>query len=146
MPTLHEWLECDGLPVAKCNAYRSRRGLPMLEGGSPAVTTKIGVPTPQPSQRTESHRPLPMPSLLQRVHHFIVALQQHRAAGSPVCDDDQLRARLTICQACEQFDGQHCRICGCFCGANASFLNKLAWADQACPHPDGAKWGATTSH
>lgn len=26
MPTIKQWLECEGLPVAKCNRYRERHG------------------------------------------------------------------------------------------------------------------------
>lgn len=142
MPTLEEWLECRGLPVAKCNAYRSRRGLPLLEDSEQAVTEQRPVQTAVVRPRTETPPRLPMPSLLQRVRTFMVAAHRHQAAGAPMCDDVQLEARLNICQSCEQFDGQHCRVCGCRCGAGQNYFNKLAWADASCPHPSGAKWEA----
>lgn len=143
MPTLQQWIDCRGLPVDKCNAYRRHRGLPPLSesapGKTPGYRTGALARIPHPAL-AEVPVPLPMPSLLQRARNFLTAEQEHRAAGSPMCDDNQLQSRLEICQSCEQFDGWHCRVCGCFCGAGQTYFNKLAWADQSCPHPDGPKW------
>lgn len=96
-------------------------------------------PTPSP------HRQQPLPSLLQRALNFGQSLTQHVAAGMPVASQEVIEQRFQICQGCEQFDGQHCRVCGCRCGGQRSFFNKLARADQACPHPDGPKWTAALS-
>lgn len=37
MPTLHEWIDCVGLPVAKCNGYRRIKGLPPLDNATSPV-------------------------------------------------------------------------------------------------------------
>lgn len=36
MPTLQKWIDCEGLPVAKCNGYRRHRGLPPLPDNATA--------------------------------------------------------------------------------------------------------------
>lgn len=47
MPSVQEWIDCDGLPAAKCNAYRRRRGLPPIPNArlpqlDHTVTTESG--------------------------------------------------------------------------------------------------------
>lgn len=44
MPTLQEWIDCKNLPMATCNAYRERHGLPPLPTPqSPNVTARTPV-------------------------------------------------------------------------------------------------------
>jgi len=134
MPTLPEWIECraaDGraLPLGKCNAYRQTQGLPPLD--SPAAPEVSRKPTVQQ----------PLPPLWKRAWNFVSASTQHLNAGRPKCSEEQIQARLAICEACDLFDGKHCRECGCACNGTSNFMNKLAWADQECPHPAGPKWG-----
>lgn len=88
--------------------------------------------------------PKPLPSLLERAGTFLKAAAGHIAKGSPQCTEEQIAARLAICEVCPLFDQQHCTACGCACNSKKTFLNKLAWADQSCPHPDGARWTAIT--
>ncbi len=76
---------------------------------------------------------------LGRIARFAGAYAQHVSNGKPKASQEQIDERLGVCQACPHLKGTHCGLCGCACGSNKKFLNKLAWADQACP--DG-RWGA----
>lgn len=51
MPTLAEWIECVGLPIATCNGYRVRHGLPAL------TTHPERIPSRSGSQEKSSSRP-----------------------------------------------------------------------------------------
>jgi hypothetical protein len=81
------------------------------------------------------------PSPVRKALNFSKAAIGHLLAGSPTCSQEQIDARLAICRACPFFTGSACSHIECGCNVNAArtYLNKLAWADQACP--DG-KWGA----
>ena len=137
MPSVHEWVRCrtdagDELPLADCNRLRSFKGLEPLTAIEPAASQPL---------KTRSERQKPMPPLWQRVTTFADAAVRHKAIGSPIASDVLIRERLAICQSCPQFDGAHCRECGCGCKSQSTYFNKLAWADASCPHPDGPKWG-----
>lgn len=56
MPTLQEWIDCKGLPVAKCNEYRQLRGQPLLEDNG----TKAGsvYKNPRKSKEKQENPPL----------------------------------------------------------------------------------------
>lgn len=139
MATIQEWLDgqtADGreLDTAIANIYRRRRGLQPLEralapGGSPDF---------YPGCSSTAKK---LPSRSQRAVNFAKSAVKHAAAGSPKAPQDVIDARLAICKACDKFDGNRCTVCGCGCSAKAAYLNKLSWADQTCPHPDGPKWG-----
>lgn len=81
------------------------------------------------------------PSLAGRARNFARAYVQHRKAGSPKATDEQVAARFAVCQSCELFTpkGEGQGICSHkSCGCNLkrvglAGLNKLRWADQACP-------------
>ena len=128
MPTLQEWIECEDLPVKTCNGYRKRHGYPLLPCDS-------GVATPEKTS---------VP-LWKKAASFASAATKHILAGRPKASPEQIQARLEICRACELFERNHCKQCGCACNGTANFMNKLAWADQECPHPAGPKWGTTGS-
>jgi len=146
MPTLSEWFACEGLPLKKCNAYRQRHGLPVLAAPENDSVTEETVPVAslRRSDGVKVAARQALPSFFQRAMTFMKALRRHQSAGFPVCNQQQLKERLEICQACDQFDGQHCQICGCRCGAGHGFLNKLSWADASCPDPRGPKWGSVS--
>jgi len=129
MASLSEWLRCrtdDGeqLPLWKCNKYRKAKGMSPIHGETEdsAIETKP-------------------PSLVHRAVKFASAATKHILSGRPKATPDQISARLEICKTCDLFDGKHCKECGCACNGSANFMNKLAWADQECPHPAGPKWG-----
>lgn len=81
------------------------------------------------------------PNLVHRAVKFASAATKHILSGRPKATPDQIAARLEICNTCDLFDGKHCKECGCACNGTSNFMNKLAWADQECPHPAGPKWG-----
>jgi hypothetical protein len=90
----------------------------------------------------EGPPPPPPPSIFKKLTHFAPALIGHVLGGMPSCTQEQIDARLAICRACP---GGHylpdpdnpnlgvCTNCGCNAGREQKFLNKLGWADQACP-------------
>jgi hypothetical protein len=98
----------------------------------------VTVPTKHPPERihhacvaTET----PASGLIERGLHFGAALAQHVAAGLPKATEEQRHERLLICERCPTYDraSQICSDCGCNCNGRKEFLNKLNWADQACP-------------
>lgn len=89
------------------------------------------------------------PKLINKVANFVAAATQHAIAGNPTVTEEQMKARLVICQGCELFKlnknavGGVCthETCGCNIQDNLNYLNKIAWADQECPI---GKWGKET--
>lgn len=73
------------------------------------------------------------PSLFQRVRTFAGALVGHVKDGMTKCSEDEIQARLAVCQSCPSFTGSHCKECGCACSAQSRFFNKLAWRSESCP-------------
>lgn len=146
------------LTIEKCNKWRVAFSLPPLPGTVPPPRTtrnrastnggtgiggKDAAKLERKPKATGSPKP-EMPSLLARAGTFLKAAARHIVKGSPQCTEEQIAARLAICEACPLFDNNHCTACGCACNSKKKFLNKLAWADQSCPHPDGARWTAIT--
>lgn len=90
------------------------------------------------------------PGALQLAGNFARAAAQHVRAGSPQATDEQVAERFSICQSCELFkliaDGQgQCLHPSCGCNlkkVGLTGLNKLRWAEQACPI---GKWPAVSS-
>ncbi len=135
-------IECESLPPRRraicrgevygesdTNSLRERWGLPPLQrsavhGGSPK------------SQWDQSRSPL-----WKKAVRFASAATKHILSGRPKATPDQISSRLEICKTCDLFGGKHCKECGCACDGTSNFMNKLAWADQECPHPAGPKWG-----
>ncbi|MBI3839593.1 MAG: hypothetical protein HY288_16860 [Planctomycetia bacterium] len=84
------------------------------------------------------------PSLFKRIKNFAPALITHARHGFPKCTQEQMDARHAICRACpggfyiRDIENPNLGICGhkdcgCSAGREERFLNKLGWADQACP-------------
>lgn len=89
--------------------------------------------------------PPPMPPLSERLANWAIAQKEHIAAGSPKCTEEQMAARLAICEACDKFDGRFCRVCGCGCSkAESTWFNKLYHANARCPL-DPPKWVAVVA-
>ena len=78
------------------------------------------------------------PSLPKKLKNFALSAIKHAVNGMPTCTQEEINERLEICKGCKWFRGGRCAKCGCACGNNKKFLNKLAWADQKCPI---GKWG-----
>lgn len=82
----------------------------------------------------------PLPSLLERAVSFGKAMAKHAADGGELCTEEEITARLEICQKCEFFIIKQeiplmgkCSKCGCNCNNRQTFLNKLALPGQSCP-------------
>lgn len=90
------------------------------------------------------------PSLARRIKNFTKAAIAHAINAAPTCGDGEIARRHAICRACELYEPspdnpqvgtcQHPE-CGCCLDRDATYLSKLAWADQSCPLK---KWLATT--
>jgi hypothetical protein len=94
------------------------------------------------AQRRAAAAQQPAPRLFKRLANFTLAAIRHLGAGSPTCDQATIDARLAICRECEWYrpDAENPELgtcahadCGCALGREEKFLNKLAWADEACP-------------
>lgn len=89
------------------------------------------------------------PGVARMAGNFAKAYASHVIAGRPQATDEQVAERFAICQGCELYkstgEGRgQClhESCGCYLklvGVNG--LNKLRWADQACPL---GKWQAVS--
>lgn len=55
-------------------------------------------------------------------------------------NEQQIQERLAICQTCEYFARDHCKLCGCGLSDKVSLTNKIAHPNQQCPH-NPPKWG-----
>ena len=94
--------------------------------------------------------PLPKrPGPVALAANLVAATAEHAAAGFPQASPEDVAARFAVCQACELFkpaDDSSGICCHSSCGCNlkavgVTGLNKLAWAEQACPI---GKWQAVS--
>jgi len=72
-------------------------------------------------------------SFAQKLTNFAKATAQHISKGMPMCNEQQILERHSICEGCEFFRDKTCTKCGCPISRDRLFASKLAWADQACP-------------
>lgn len=72
---------------------------------------------------------------MYRIINFIKSLYFHIGAGLPKSTQDEIDYRYKICLECNEFNKtkEECYICGCNINNKKILMNKLAWADQACP-------------
>ena len=54
------------------------------------------------------------------------------------CSEEQIDARLAICNTCEFYKDNSCLHCGCVIVRESNYMNKLAHKEQSCPIN---KWG-----
>lgn len=73
------------------------------------------------------------PTFIQKLKNFAKSTIDHIMVGSPTCSEELIEKRYKICQSCENFHNNSCRLCGCYLHRNKKFVSKLAWADQKCP-------------
>jgi hypothetical protein len=69
-----------------------------------------------------------MRSLLAKAYSASQEVGTWAAHGFPLAERE---SRLAICRACEQFEADHCKLCGCYMPA------KAALATACCP---AGKW------
>jgi hypothetical protein len=83
--------------------------------------------------------------------NFAHAAKAHFDAGMPQASDEQVAERFAICAACPLYkkkddESGSCNHSKCGCNVKAvglSGLNKLRWAEQACP---AGHWGAVDAY
>lgn len=97
-------------PIEDTNRFRVRHGL-----------------QPLPVQTAE------MPSLIVRGINLTVAAWRHAMNGFKCRSEPEIERLLEVCRGCPEFTGRWCQKCGCNCGGNETFLNKLAWQSERCP-------------
>ena len=110
----------------KCNAAAGKSDHRIL-GGSGGGTSTGKIP----------QTPL---TTVERVKSAAKAAKDYIANGGKLLDESQIAERLAICQTCDQFENNACKLCGCGCTRKATFTNKLAHPLQECPHKP-PKWG-----
>ena len=119
-------------PTLKAHAaFREQRGLPPL----PATVKRSLIV--QPRELRPPQTPL---TFLERAISAGKCAAGVAVNGFNPLSEEQIAARLAICETCDQFVNSKCKLCGCSCGAGQKLLNKLAHADQQCPY-DPPKWG-----
>lgn len=72
-------------------------------------------------------------SLIVRLAHFANSLSAHIHDGMKKCTQEEILARLKICESCASFQNERCMECHCNCKVDRVFLNKLAWRSEKCP-------------
>lgn len=73
------------------------------------------------------------PSLGSKVLNFAKSAINHVANGAPLCTEDQIEKRYSVCNGCEFLQDNSCTKCGCPISRTKHFVSKIAWADQECP-------------
>lgn len=126
--------ECEVLTGRKRAICRGEAGIPE-DGPSGRRAYRVAWGIDKPQDVTQS--PQALPSLVIRGWNFANALARWALAGMPRRTQEQIDARLAICQACPALQNDHCTKCGCACVENNRLINKLALATEKCP--DG-KW------
>lgn len=131
---VHSRLNIVSNPVCEACAWRA---IPCAQPRD--VPDELPTPAPKPPK---------VPPLYKRLSNFTAAAIGHVLKGCPTCSDEQITARLAVCQACPLFKPSaedsgkgvctHEK-CGCGIGRGGAFLRKLAWQDQQCPL---GKWRA----
>ncbi len=76
------------------------------------------------------------PSLAERAWNFAQAVTEFVADGCTVLSREQYQGRLSICDWCEQREGNFCLACGCLLAA------KAAMRSEDCPL---GRWPSATS-
>lgn len=137
-----QWIDCDASPdPVRCKRLHAVKAT--IEATPPPFSDAS-----QPPEATQGDaNRIKTPGLIQRGVNFTKAATNHVLAGRPKATQEQIDERLAICQACPLYNAakELCTKCGCSCGGKKTFLNKLAWADSVCPHPDGPRWIAVLS-
>lgn len=78
------------------------------------------------------------PGVARKVVNFAKSAVLHMASGMPMCTQEQIDARFSICQGCEFYKDGACQKCGCPLNREKQFISKLSWANEKCPV---GKWG-----
>ena len=65
-----------------------------------------------------------------------------KEAEAARCSQEEIDARLAICDSCEYYENDTCLQCGCAISRDRVFGNKLAYKDKECPI---GKWGRITN-
>jgi hypothetical protein len=89
-----------------------------------------GVATPATQDMHPSAEP---PPLIIRGLNFAAAWARSGLGGFKRCTQQEIEARLAICQECPNLKDNHCQLCGCACVADNQLMNKLAMKTASCP-------------
>lgn len=100
------------------------------------------VPPPRPCQSPRTGKMVvKLPLILQRFANFAVEYAKHTANGSPESTELEILESFKVCSSCQYYNDLAglCNSCGCYLNLYQAQqnLNKLAWADAACPE---GKW------
>ena len=63
---------------------------------------------------------------------------KQQATAKIKCSQEEIDARLAICNDCEYYENESCLQCGCAISRDRVYGNKLAYKNKACPI---GKWG-----
>ena len=126
-PRFREICKCqNGMTLEQCNKRRVAWGIvPLSEQPGPVEQKPLTT-----VERVKSATA----TMIQTVWRYV-------SSGEGTLSNAEIEARLAICKTCDQFEKNHCKLCGCACQqANVSkWFNKLAHRSSVCPH-DPPKW------
>lgn len=71
--------------------------------------------------------PAKMPTFAERVASFTRAVAGYISKGCPNVSHDAYTKRVETCRTCKEFNGNECRVCGCFVAAKAEM------GSEQCP-------------
>jgi len=83
------------------------------------------------------------PTTIQKLTNFSSAVIRDVTTGMQRCTDEEMDARLEICQGNPEKDIERCPFynesdssclkCGCQLSRKRIYLNKIAWKSESCP-------------
>lgn len=74
------------------------------------------------------------PNFFEKVMNYGEAIKKHVFSGMKTRSQEEINRIFKICEKCEFFQNNSCRICGCAISNNPNaFRNKVAMASEHCP-------------
>lgn len=119
---------CEHCPIAagkRCPAEAARTLCRKVDPASPEY--RPGWPGAIVEHARQQAQGIAQPSLPRRAISLTSALWHWACSGFAVTSEADRDYRRAICRGCPQFDGSHCRICGCQLSA------KIAMRTEHCP-------------
>lgn len=77
--------------------------------------------------------PAKEPSLSTKIVNLAQSVIDHAANGFELCDDNEISKRFSVCNSCEFFQNNKCKVCGCPILSRKSVFGKLSWKSSKCP-------------
>lgn len=70
---------------------------------------------------------------IEKIVGFLGSVKEHIANGLELSTDEEILQRFRICNSCEFYQNNKCKLCGCPIFARKSMIGKLSWKSSTCP-------------